>query len=37
VKGIPGARLEIIAGAAHLSCVEQAEHFNALLVEFLAG
>jgi 3-oxoadipate enol-lactonase len=35
--GIPDARLEIIAGAAHLSCVEQAESFNALLVDFLAS
>jgi 3-oxoadipate enol-lactonase len=36
-KGIPNARLEIITGAAHLSCVEQAERFNALLVDFLAS
>ena len=35
--GIPGARLEVIPGAAHLSCVEQADRFNALLVDFLAG
>lgn len=33
--GIPGARLEIIPGAAHLSCIEQAETFNRLLFEFL--
>ena len=33
---IPGARLEIIAEAAHLSNIEQAEIFNRLLLEFLA-
>lgn len=33
--GIPGARLEIIPDAAHLSCVEQADAFNRLLLEFL--
>lgn len=33
---IPGARLEIIAGAAHLSNIEQAGRFNGLLREFLA-
>jgi len=32
---IPGARLEIIAGAAHLSNIEQAGEFNRLLLEFL--
>jgi len=32
---IPGARLEIIPGAAHLSNIEQAETFNRLLLEFL--
>lgn len=34
--GIPGARLEVIPRAAHLSCVEQADAFSRLLVEFLA-
>jgi len=34
--GIPGARLTVIPGAAHLSCVEQAETFNRLLLDFLA-
>lgn len=34
-QGIPGARLEIIANAAHLSNIEQAEVFNQLLLEFL--
>ncbi len=32
---IPDARLEIIAGAAHLSNIEQADRFNDLLWEFL--
>ena len=32
---IPGARLEIIADAAHLSNIEQPEIFNRLLLEFL--
>jgi len=32
---IPGARLEIIADASHLSNIEQAETFNRLLLEFL--
>jgi 3-oxoadipate enol-lactonase len=32
---IPGARLEIIPNAAHLSNIEQAPTFNALLREFL--
>jgi 3-oxoadipate enol-lactonase len=34
---IPQARLRRIAGAAHLSNVEQAAEFNAALREFLAG
>ena len=34
---IPGARLEIVAGAAHLSNIEQAETFNRLLLEFLGA
>lgn len=33
--GIPGARLEIIANAAHLSNLEQAAIFNQLLTNFL--
>lgn len=33
---IPGARLEVIAGASHLSNIEQAEAFNRLLLDFLA-
>lgn len=32
---IPGARLEVIAGASHLSNIEQAEAFNRLLLDFL--
>ncbi len=32
---IPGARLESIADASHLSNIEQAETFNRLLLEFL--
>lgn len=35
-QAIPGARLEIIAGAAHLSNIEQAPTFNRLLAAFLA-
>lgn len=35
VKAIPGARLERLAGAAHLSNVEQAAAFNAALKAFL--
>lgn len=35
-EGIPGARLEVIPHAAHLSCVEQAEAFSRLIEEFLA-
>ncbi|TRZ66663.1 MAG: 3-oxoadipate enol-lactonase [Rhodocyclaceae bacterium] len=34
---IPGARLEIIPDAAHLSNIEQAEIFNRLLLEFLTS
>lgn len=34
-QAIPGARLEIIQGASHLSCVEQPEAFNRLLLAFL--
>ncbi|MEV5749257.1 alpha/beta fold hydrolase [Actinoallomurus sp. NPDC052308] len=32
---VPGARLEVIAGAGHLSNVERPEAFNRLLLEFL--
>lgn len=34
---IPGARLETIASASHLSCLEQPEAFRRLLAEFLNG
>lgn len=34
---IPGARLEIIPSASHLSCIEQPEIFNRLVCEFLEG
>jgi 3-oxoadipate enol-lactonase len=34
---IPGARLEIIPSASHLSCIEQALTFNRLVAEFLKG
>lgn len=34
---IPGARLAIIPGAAHLSAVEKKEEFNALVRQFLAA
>lgn len=36
VAAIPGARLEVIPEASHLSNIEQAEDFNRLLLEFLA-
>ena len=32
---IPGARLEIIASASHLCCIEQPEIFNRLVIDFL--
>ena len=35
-QAIPGARLEIIANAAHLANIEQAGVFNRLLLEFLS-
>lgn len=35
VRGIPGARLAVIPGAAHLSAVEQPAEFNALVRGFL--
>lgn len=34
---IPGARLAVIPGAAHLSAVEKPREFNALVREFLAS
>ena len=34
---IPGARMEIIAGASHLSVLETPAEFDALLARFLAG
>lgn len=34
---IPGARLEVIAGASHLSNIEQAQAFNRLLLDFLGA
>ena len=37
VKGIPGAKLAVIAGAAHLSAVEKPREFNALVGDFLGA
>ncbi len=34
--GIPGARLEVVPGAGHLTPLEQPERFNALVREFMA-
>jgi len=34
---IPGARLEIISPASHLSCLEQPEEFRRLVAAFLSG
>ena len=34
---IPGARLEVIPSASHLSCIEQPEIFNRLVGDFLKG
>jgi 3-oxoadipate enol-lactonase len=36
VKGISGARLAVIPGAAHLSAVEKPREFNRLVADFLA-
>lgn len=36
-RGIPGARLAVIPGAAHLSAVEKPAEFNALVRDFLAA
>jgi pimeloyl-ACP methyl ester carboxylesterase len=35
--GIPGAKLAVIAGAGHLSNLEQPEQFNTIVAEFAAG
>jgi len=37
VAAIPGARLEVIAGAAHLVNIEQAGRFNQLVLAFLGS
>ena len=34
---VPGARLEVVPAAGHLSTLEQPEHINRLLADFLAG
>jgi len=34
---VPGARLEVFEGAAHMINMEQPEHFNTVLREFLDG
>jgi pimeloyl-ACP methyl ester carboxylesterase len=34
---IPGARLEVVEGAAHLPSLERPEAFNRLLLDFLSG
>jgi 3-oxoadipate enol-lactonase len=36
-SAVPGARLIVLEGAAHLGNVEQPEAYNRLLTEFLAG
>jgi 3-oxoadipate enol-lactonase len=36
-RAIPGAKLAVIPGAAHLSAVEKPEEFNALVRDFLAN
>jgi 3-oxoadipate enol-lactonase len=36
-EAIPGARLEVIAGASHLSAAEQPEGFAKLVTGFVAG
>jgi 3-oxoadipate enol-lactonase len=36
-NAIPGARLEVIAAASHLCCIEQAPVFSRLVGDFLAG
>jgi 3-oxoadipate enol-lactonase len=37
VRAIPGARLAVIPGAAHLSAVEKPDEFNALVRDFLGA
>ncbi len=34
---IPGARMEIISSASHLSCLEQPDQFRRLVTDFLRG
>jgi pimeloyl-ACP methyl ester carboxylesterase len=34
---VPGARLVVLAGAAHIANIEQAEAFNRALAEFLSS
>ncbi len=36
-RAIPGARLEIIPSASHISCLEQPEVFNRLVADFLGS
>jgi pimeloyl-ACP methyl ester carboxylesterase len=36
-EGIPGARLEVLAGAGHLCPLERPEEVTALVADFLAG
>ncbi len=36
-EAVPGARLDVIPGAGHLSNLEQPERFNAVLAAFLAS
>ncbi|MDK9704532.1 MAG: 3-oxoadipate enol-lactonase [Sulfuritalea sp.] len=36
-SSIPGARLEVIPSASHLSCIEQPEIFRRLVADFLKG
>jgi 3-oxoadipate enol-lactonase len=33
---VPGARLQVIPAASHLCCIEQAQAFNRLVLDFLA-
>jgi 3-oxoadipate enol-lactonase len=37
VRGIPGAKLAVIAGAAHLSAIEKYDEFNTLVRGFLTA
>jgi pimeloyl-ACP methyl ester carboxylesterase len=36
-EAVPGARLELFRGAAHMLNLEQPEHFNRLVLDFLAS